>query len=163
MESLRRRGYNAVGLSNNMIVGPGSGFDRWFNAFTGWDHLAPPGVDTSLQREATKFGKNVTEIALNLLKRGDFKRLLRYYREYVRQNRAYKEQGYPRMKAARAMVDAFTQSSYERPLFAFMNFMEAHEPVVDGELHKEIAPFQITDVQRPSIFWTGSWEGFLST
>ncbi|MGC8848665.1 MAG: sulfatase [Conexivisphaera sp.] len=156
VERLRRRGYNTVGLTANLLVGPGTGFDRWFNAFTGWGHLEPPGVDGSILHEATDFGKNVTEIALNLLKRGDLRRLLRYYSAYRRLRRAYRQHGYPTMKAARAIVDAFTSSSFERPLFAFMNFMEAHEPVADWEINKWIAIYRVTDVLSEGSLLTES-------
>jgi arylsulfatase A-like enzyme len=153
VERLRRKGYNAVGLSANQFMTPGSGFDRFFNVFTGWDYAPMIKTDTSVRQEATKYGTGRTEIVLSLLRRGEFGKLLEYYREYRRSHlsyqkelRAYKERGFPHLKAARQIVDALTSSSYERPLFAFMNFMEVHEPVTEWEVLQQNAVYEILDL-----------------
>jgi hypothetical protein len=153
VERLRRRGYNAVGLTANLLVGPGTGFDRWFNAFMGWNHFVA-GEDTSTIYEALNFGGRPTRIALNLLRRGDLGRLLRYYRTYRRLLRAYRERGFPAMKAAREIVDAFTSSSFERPLFAFTNFMEAHEPVAEWELFRFHTFYKYINMLSGGTFFT---------
>ena len=131
-ERLKKKGYNTLGITSNDWIGPGTGFDRGFNAYM---YNAGP-VDTlinkiekELRPEIRKYGSSFYEIAMNAIK-GKINgfSFLKDYLYYRKMNKNLEDMGYPENKDGGNIVNILKNISLEQPFLLFLNFMEAHEP-----------------------------------
>lgn len=136
VDFLKKAGYNTIGVSANPWLYPGTIFTRGFNFFTcdsKQDRVS------SSEREAiaraSKYGKNVKEIALHLISHGRIGELFRLYSTYRKIKSKAEERNYPLVKGGDKIARIFSESSFEEPFFFFINFMEMHDPYTSYELN----------------------------
>ena len=135
-------GYNIVGLSANLLVGSNTGFDNDFNLFSNF----PFGIEqfTIIQEEynnvveAKNFSMDVNFILKNFIRQHKLNKLIQYYSVYRKLKKRMNEAKYPYLKSSKRMVDHIINSSYEEPIFMFLNFMEVHEPVTPWDVRNGI-------------------------
>ncbi len=131
-ERLKKKGYNTLGITSNDWIGPGTGFDRGFNAYmynSGPVDTLLNRIETELRPEMKKYGNSFYEIAKNAVK-GKINpfSFFKDYLYYRKMNGNLEGMGYPENKDGGNMVNMLKNASLEQPFFLFLNFMEAHEP-----------------------------------
>jgi Arylsulfatase A and related enzymes len=131
-EKLKKKGYSNLGITSNDWIGPGTGFDRGFNAYmynSGPIDTLLNKIETELRPEIKKYGSNFYEIAKNAVKgKINSFSFLKDYLYYRKMNRNLEDMGYPENKDGGNIVNVLKNASLEQPFFLFLNFMEAHEP-----------------------------------
>jgi len=127
-EELRRAGYNTFGLTSNATIMPGTGFDRGFNAYM---YNSGP-IDTLIYELFGKFTAMIkqkygstSKLIKGMLSPGE---LIGYFRRYRAMRRELESLGFPMKKGGDSLVQQVSNSSFETPIFMFLNFMEMHEP-----------------------------------
>jgi arylsulfatase A-like enzyme len=131
---LGRRGYNTVGVSNNLVISKFGGFDRGFDTFRNIE--INPWVQSDIVRKAMGEGVTVWEIAATLIKQGRAGDLPVYFSEFMRVRREARAVNFPVEKGARETNRILSDSKLQPPLFLFVNFYDAHDPY-EGEDRKE--------------------------
>ena len=132
---LRKKGYVCEGLSSNPVISNGSGFELGFSRFMDVPILP------DIRGEVAELMKDVPHnmsfspftAARYLLSRGKIAALARDYRNYRAIQRKISSSGYPAEKGGRRLMSVLNSSSYDTPLFMFLNFMEMHDPYIQGE------------------------------
>ena len=131
-EKLKKKGYSNLGITSNDWIGPGTGFDRGFNAYmynSGPIDTLLNKIETELRPEIKKYGSNFYEIAKNAVKgKINSFSFFKDYLYYRKMNRNLEDMGYPENKDGGNIVNVLKNASLEQPFFLFLNFMEAHEP-----------------------------------
>lgn len=133
VDYLKERGYNTVGYSANPSVAPGSGFDDSFNAFTLVDATRTTEKEKKTIEWASKYGRTRQEVRSQLLARGRLRDLWKLYRTSRDIEQRERDYGYPRVKGGDALAQILTETSFEEPVFLFVNLFEMHEPYTEGE------------------------------
>ena len=125
-EFMQQRGYNTIGISNNLMISKVSGFDEGFNIFLG---LNPsPWFRSRIAIEASKRGSTVGQVIKDLVVSGNVMALFRYANELVKMRPMLKAANYPLNKGARATLEILMDSNLSSKFFLFINFYELHEP-----------------------------------
>jgi arylsulfatase A-like enzyme len=132
-ETLKRRGYNTIGISANPLLFPGSGYDRGFNFFSTVEERGISTSDREAINQASRYGKGPKEIVWYLLMHGKINELVKLYSLYRNIKRNEKAINYPSVKGGDRIVHTLLHSKLEQPFFLFLNFMEMHEPYTDYE------------------------------
>ncbi len=131
---LNNYGYNTFGFSSNPWLSPETGFDKGFKNFTYFAADYVTFEDEELLAEYKKYGENRYEAFKNLILKGKINEVLKYYGAYRKiMKEKFKIGGHPFKKGADQIVNTIYHSSFERPYFMFLNFMEVHEPVTKWE------------------------------
>lgn len=150
-QELRLLGYHTVGYSSNPNIGPSTGFDSGFDSFTFVDPLQHTPSENALISDTAKLGGTKMQIALSMIAHGRLGDLFKSYSAYRGMKRRKEVLGYPRAKGGKSLVQAVVNSSYEQPLFLFLNFMEMHEPYSKGEPDPRYVHFGLRRVNGNTI------------
>ena len=142
-EILKNKGYNTFSFSANSYISPDSGFNK------SWDYIKSYYDYDKIQNQLVKknfgkYGNNIPEIFLNLIKKGELKKLFEGFRVYNEIKKINKIFGDPLMKFSDLIVKDLVNSYIDSPFFIFLNFMEVHEPVT--KFDKDITNFQYLDL-----------------
>jgi len=127
-EILKNKGYNTLSFSANGYISPDSGFNKsWVYIKSYYDYIK---IQNELvKKNFKKYGNNIPEIFLNLIKKGELKKLFEGYKVYNENKKINKISGYPFMKYSDLIIKDLVNSDIESPFFIFLNFMEVHQPV----------------------------------
>ncbi len=135
-EILNKKGYNTLGLSENVNIPPGSGFDKGFNQYYLSKnvysnimkyYLLKSDLDTVHLSDIRSI-KRIIKIFKLLYKDGGISGLIRFYNLYSLFNN--KQDGYYYDKGGYTTTDIIENSSFKSPFFLFLNFFEMHEPYI---------------------------------
>jgi arylsulfatase A-like enzyme len=127
-EYLQEDGYNTIALSNNMWVSELFGFDRGFNTFLYLDTY-PEWLAKKIT-EAEHYGANKKEILINLIRRGEFKKLREFYKTIKKKQEVDRTFDFPLNKGGDLTANfvANLNLKSDKPFFLFINLVEPHEP-----------------------------------
>ena len=132
---LRRKGYETVGISNNLAVSHMSGLDRGFRLFVTYDiiYRPRPGLDLVEWLDLREIGKRYNMSALKALvgeaRRKGLRQALSLARLYVKARLIWLFQSdYITAKGADVTISVLRFMQLAEPFFIFINLMEAHEP-----------------------------------
>lgn len=127
---LKKKGYHSAAMSANPNISNGSGFEE------GFSHFLDVQVLTHVTEEV-EFIRNHVPLEIRgslpdslkyLVRKGKFLTLLEAYKKYRNVKKRMQMSQYPSNKGGHYINDFLNNSSYELPLFLFVNFMEMHEP-----------------------------------
>ena len=147
-EFLQKEGYSTYGMSGNVGIAPGTGFDRGFDIFTFFDPMGNFMLDnewSSIKENLVKqFGQTRNEILKNMLTNRNYGNTAKYFIKYLELrkevNKSYRKNNFPINKSGKYIIDTIQRTSFSQPFFLFINFMEFHEPYVkDFNPQKELA------------------------
>jgi arylsulfatase A-like enzyme len=144
-EILIDKGYNALSFSANGFISPDSGYNRSWNYIKSYYEYYKIQDELNI-KEAKTYGNNLPEIFINLIKKGEFKKLLDYYKTYNNLKKILKINKYPFLKGSDLIVKDVINSSINEPFFIFLNFMEVHEPLIKYEMNHDISSHQYLDL-----------------
>ena len=149
---LRGNGYSTLSFSANLLVSSGTGFEK------GFDICEPSDVSKRLEitnrefHELIKFGREgVLANAMDFFKDGNISNLTKLIKLNADLRKYLKELKYPANKDASGVIRKFTQSNKREPFFAFLNFMEAHEP------YKKVPIIPINYQEREARKYSLDW------
>ena len=151
--NLKKRGYNCTGLSANTVISSGTGFEIGFNQFI--DVPTMPDVTeemnylVSVLPDATRF--QASDASRYLISHGKLMTLYKAYRQYRKAKKKIEQAGYPLDKGGDHAISMMERSTYELPLFLFVNFMEMHDPYLSFEsplLKTHSNHLQLMDLMR---------------
>lgn len=133
-EIVHERGYNTISLHANNFISAASGFGK------GYDVSLNTGPFAEIERVRLKIKEEVGEIpgqtgkekAIGLIKSGRLGVPVKLMRYNAALNKYLDKLNFPSGKGADEIIEQFTGSTINDPFFAFMNFMEAHEPYNRG-------------------------------
>ncbi|MGC9123212.1 MAG: sulfatase [Thermoplasmata archaeon] len=146
LEYLYKKGYNNIGYSTNPWLSPGSRFDNYYSSFTFYSSEYLSEREMEDVRKYKKYGKNRIEATKYLISHGKFDEFLHYYHTFKWMLKKKKEYDYPFYKASDVIVDHIINSSFNEPLFMFINFMEVHEPSSRWELDVDDRKIKYNDL-----------------
>lgn len=132
---LKKRGYNCMGLSANPVISNGTGFELGFNQYL--DIPTMPDITNemdylvSVLPDGTRF--QASDATRYLITHGKLMTLYKAYRQYMAANKKIDQARYPVDKGGSLAISLIERSSYEMPLFLFVNFMEMHDPYLRSE------------------------------
>jgi len=142
-EILKNKGYYTISLSANVMIGPDSGFNKYWNYIKSYyDYVKIP--DNLIRMDAEKYGNNILDVFINLIKNGEIRKLFKYYKAYNNIKAINKINNYPLMKWSDLIIKDLVNSYIENPFFIFLNFYEVHEPVTKYD--KDIPNFEYLDL-----------------
>ena len=150
---LKKRGYNCTALSANPVVSSGTGFEIGFNQFV--DVPTMPDVTDEMNYlvnvlpDAARF--RASDASRYLISHGKLITLYKAYRQYQKAKKKIERAGYPVDKGGGHAISMVERSSYELPLFLFVNFMEMHDPYLSFEsplLKTHSNHIQLMDLMR---------------
>ena len=144
-EILKNKGYNIFSFSANGYISPDSGFNRSWNYIRSNFEYYPINYDTIIN-EYRKYGKKISKMTLNFLKKGDLKSILKYLNTYRKIKNNLKINNFPLLKGSDLIVNDIINSYVEEPFFIFLNFMEVHEPLTNYEMHRDISGLHYLDL-----------------
>ena len=137
-EKLNKAGYNTLGISSNVNILPGSGFDKGFNNFYYSKNVYYNIIKNYLMRNnniisADKIGtsKKKLEVLKTLLNAEGLDGLKRLYNLGSLFKNKY--DGFYYDKGGYDTLDHIENSSFKSPFFLFLNFMEMHDPYIKND------------------------------
>ena len=133
-EFLNKNGYNTVGLSANINIVPGSGFDRGFNTFIFKKNYYQLIMDDILNLKTGKKNTLLSTIK-NYINKNGFSSIVDLYRLYKLSYN--KNNGYPFDKGGYSIINEIKNMSLKVPFFIFINFMEMHDPYLNQSRFKK--------------------------
>lgn len=148
---LSKRGYMCEGISSNALISNNTGFEEGFSHFIEVPKIYSIRKEADLLRSYVPEGRTLSprEAAAHLLSHGKFGSLARAYRAYRQLQKKAELSNFPEDKGGRYILEMLNNSSYELPLFLFINFMEMHDPYVPGESYPFLMnsnSFQVADL-----------------
>ena len=136
-ESLKKKGYQTIGLPANSLLTIGPGFDRGFDVFASQRGTLWSEEDMALVRTTFEKGRTRSAIVWDFVRRGQFAELVRVLRVVRKIRKLRARSNYPHSKYGDIVVDKVKEARLEPPFLLFLNFMEMHDPYVDYELGPE--------------------------
>ena len=137
-EMLNREGYNTLGISANVNIIPGSGFDKGFNNFYYSKNVYYNIIKNYLTRNNNTITADKIEgstkklhILKTLYKENGIYGLTRLYNLSSLFKNKY--DGFYYDKGGYATLDNIENSSFKSPFFLFLNFIEMHEPYIKND------------------------------
>ena len=137
-EMLNREGYNTLGISANVNIIPGSGFDKGFNNFYYPKNVYYNIIKNYLTRNNNTITADKIEgstkklhILKTLYKENGIYGLTRLYNLSSLFKNKY--DGFYYDKGGYATLDNIENSSFKSPFFLFLNFIEMHEPYIKND------------------------------
>ncbi|MDE1856697.1 MAG: sulfatase-like hydrolase/transferase [Candidatus Micrarchaeota archaeon] len=125
-EFLSARGYNTLGVSNNLMVSRFTGFDRGFRNFF---NIEPsPWSRSKIATEARNIGAGMFQISKELIAARRINDMLKYAKEFMRIKSLAKAVNYPMDKGAELTNSLITYTPLYGKFFLFVNYYEMHEP-----------------------------------
>lgn len=151
-QMLADKGYNCIGLSANGVISNGSGFENNFNSFRDIDML--DGVDNEIAKILSDAGvenaANQAEAIKRIILSGKIVQLGMMGYNILKLKRRISSLGYPVEKGGSMIVSSLESSSFELPLFLFINMMEMHDPYTNKDsgvfFHKDSNSTMIPDL-----------------
>ena len=134
LEDLQDRGYKTIGISNNVWLSQGTGFERGFDELKYID--TTPGWITDTFNQAQKYGDSIPKIVASLAKSGNIKGMANYANAWLSKKVLDTKLNYPLDKGMRMTADIMRAMDWKGKNFVFINSVEIHEPYV-GESEKE--------------------------
>lgn len=124
---LSNRGYISIGLSNNPMVSSVTGFDIGFDLFLSLDPF-PANKNSKTFQEAREMGSSQLQIALKLVKSGNFNKLIEFAKFRKNEKLVSKVNNFPLDKGAFNTNKMLENGNWRDKFFMFINFLEVHEP-----------------------------------
>jgi len=125
-EYLTGLGYNTVGVSNNIMMSRFTGFDIKFSQFLNIE--VDPWLQSNYVKKALNEGVDPVHITMELIRKGQFGKILKYTKEYMRIKSVAKAINFPLDKGADLTNKILFDTKLAPNLFLFINYFEAHEP-----------------------------------
>jgi arylsulfatase A-like enzyme len=141
-ESLKKKGYQTIGLPANGTLTLRKGFDRGFDSFKAFERRLVSPEERALMQRTFDRGKGKAGTVLELVSRGQFTELRRIYSIYRRMQKTRRVARFPKSKGGDFLMDELSEIKLTPPFFLFVNFMETHEPYTSFEQrHSNLGPF----------------------
>ncbi len=145
-ESLRAKGYDTIGISNNFMLSRFTGFDYGFDFFFNVE-ISPWG-HSKIATEAKVLGSDSMQVLRELIKRGRAAELPKFALEYLKVRKTTELMDYPRNKGAALTNRMLGNMALNGKFFLFINFWELHDPYI-GQSFKAIQD-DFTGIKRIS-------------